>query len=123
MLSAINIQNVTAQAEITSPLPISKASSGPQRELACPVCGVAARKNSWDRARDAAKKQAFPEEASEHPQHNACGAFPSGKGGHVIRRLAFIAARAVYVGFIALWAGVWALLLLSVYGGLPFILA
>lgn len=123
MLSATNIQNVTAQAEIAFPLPISKASSGAQRELACPICGIAARKNSWDRARDPAKKQAFPKEASEHPQRNAYGAFRSGKASHVIRRLAFIAARAVYVGFIALWAGVWALLLLSVYGGLPFILA
>ena len=60
---------------------------------------------------------------AEHLQRNANGKFPSDKGGHVIPKLCNVACRAVLLGFITFWVGVWTLLYLTVYAGLPFILA
>jgi len=60
---------------------------------------------------------------AEHLQRNANGTFPCDKEGHVVRKLCTVAGRAVLLGFISLWVGVWTLLYLTVYAGLPFILA
>jgi len=123
MLSATNIQNVASRAEIDSLLSVNQPSSAAQYDFARPVSGVEARPNGRDGAWHATKKQAFPEEAPEHLQRNANGTFPSNKGCHMTRKLANVAGRAVLLGFITLWFGVWTLLYLTVYAGLPFILA
>jgi len=123
ILIATNTNNVPMQTGIGELLSLENARSVVRREPVRVAREVSTRAHGHDHATDARKDQAFPEKAGEQLHSNVDSVFLRQEAGGVIRRRITVAIRALYVGFLAVCTGMFALVVLSVYGGFPLVFA